>query len=462
MGESSFHNYILVTYIVQAVIGIALFSIFRHFSRLHNRKYLITWSWAWLLFAVAMIMLGLRGEPFIFYGLGYWPALAYSLVSLFIYLAFVTLFMGGIRELIRDIRIPSRVFFIWLSFVFVLAVVLTLVKSQDEEAAQVRYFLRIGLRFGLACIAFVSAGLILRFTKRLSGGLGHGIMSWSMILFGLEQGFYASVVGLNLAGGKFEFPSFFGLVDMVMIFGTGFGMIIWLLEDERRELKKANLELDRFVYSTSHDLRSPIASMLGLVNLARLEVKDEKSLELITMMEQRVLKLDSVIADFLVLSRSKKSEVVMTPVSLNQLIDEVVSDVKFAKDAPAIRLIYDRGNDFTFQSDFPLMKTVLGNLFSNSVKYHDLGKPDPFIRVSHRTLAGKVQIDVEDNGQGIRTESLDKIFDMFYRASSSSNGTGLGLYIVKESLAKLKGTIFVKSFHGTGSTFTILLPQLRN
>ena len=107
------------------------------------------------------------------------------------------------------------------------------------------------------------------------------------------------------------------------------------------------------------------------------------------------------------------------------------------------------------------MKTVLGNLFSNSVKYHDLGKADPYIQVFYRKLEGKVQLDVEDNGQGIRTESLDKIFDMFYRASSSSDGTGLGLYIVKESLAKLKGTIFVKSYHGTGSTFTILLPQPR-
>ncbi len=444
---------------MQAVIGIALFSIFRHFSRLHNRKYLVTWSWAWILFAAAMIMLGLRGEPFLFHGLGYWPALVYSLVSLFIFLAYVTLFLGGIRELIRDIGIPSRVFFIWLSFALALAVVLTLIKSQDEEATQVRYFLRVGVRFIITSIAFVTAGLILRFTKRLSGGLGHGIMSWSMILFGLEQGYYAVVVCLNMFAVKFEFPSFFGLVDLVMIFGIGFGMIIWLLEDERRELKKANQELDRFVYSTSHDLRSPISSMLGLVNLARMEVKDEKSLELITMMEQRVLKLDSVIADFLILSRSKKAEVVMAPVSLNQLIDEVVADVKFAKHAPSIRLIYDRKTDLIFESDFTLMKTVLGNLFSNSVKYHDLSKPDPYIRVFYRTMKGKLQIDIEDNGQGIRTESLDKIFDMFYRASSSSDGTGLGLYIVKEALEKLKGTIFVTSFHGNGSTFTILLPQ---
>ena len=117
--------------------------------------------------------------------------------------------------------------------------------------------------------------------------------------------------------------------------------------------------------------------------------------------------------------------------------------------------------EFSFESDFGIMKTVLGNLFSNSVKYHNIHQADPFIRVVYRIANGKVQLSVEDNGQGIQSVSLDKIFDMFYRASASSDGTGLGLYIVKESLTKLNATVFVKSFHGTGSTFTIQLPQPR-
>ncbi|MBL7863782.1 MAG: HAMP domain-containing histidine kinase [Cyclobacteriaceae bacterium] len=457
--SDSFHSSLLVTYILQAVLGLALCFIFRHFSKMHDRPYLTTWSWAWLLFAVAMIMLGFRAEPFMFRIMGYWSGLAYTFFSLFIYFSYLILFLGGIRELIRDVRIGPKGFLLWIAAALVAASILTVLYSADKDGVQTRYFLRVGVRFFIASSSFIIAGLVLQFTKRLSGGLGHGIMSWSMILFGLEQGYYAMVVTLNLFSSQYEFPAFFGLVDLVMIFGIGFGMIIWLLEDERRELKKTNNELDRFVYSASHDLRSPIASMLGLVNLARMEVKDEKSLELIAMMEQRMKKLDGVIADFLVLSRSKKAAVDMTPVSLNQLIDEVVSDVKFAKQAPSIRLIYDREPSIVFQSDFGLMKTVLGNLFSNSVKYHDISKPDPFIRVYCRSMEGKVQIDVEDNGQGIRTEHLDRIFDMFYRASSSSDGTGLGLYIVRESLAKLKGSIFVKSYLGAGSTFTILLPQ---
>ena len=457
MGDS-FHSYLLVTYIMQAIIGLALFLIFRHFSRILGRGYLLTWSWAGMFFSISMIMLGLRGEPFLL-SLDYWPKLLYSFLSLFIYFTYLILFLVGTRELIRDIRVRPQTYVVWLVVALVVSILLTVIKSEGDDNVQIRYFLRVGVRFIITSVSFIVAGLALRFTNRLSGGLGHGIMSWSVILFGLEQGHYAIVVTLNLFSSGYEFPAFFGVVDLVMIFGAGLGVVIWLLEDERRELKKANHELDRFVYSTSHDLRSPIASMLGLVNLARLEVKDQKSLELIEMMEQRVRKLDSVIADFLLLSKSKKSNVIMTTVSLNQLIDEVVSDVKFASHAPSIRLVFEQNEEFKFDSDFTLMKTVLGNLFSNCIKYHDLTKPDPYIRVFYRKLDRKVQIDVEDNGQGIRTENLDRIFDMFYRASSSSDGTGLGLYIVKEALAKLRGTIFVKSFFGKGSTFTILLPQ---
>jgi len=405
-----------------------------------------------------MILFVLKGEPAVVALLGYFMGLGHSVVSLFLFFLFLIFFHIGIREVIRESRTPQRVVWLWIGGALILSTTLVMIGGSEQDGAEVRYMLRVGVRFILASLSFVISGLILHI-NRPGAGQGYRIMAWSMIFFGVANGYYGAVVFQNAITSTYGFPIYFGIVDALTIFGIGFGMMIWLFEDERKELQKANRELDRFVYSASHDLRSPIASMLGLVNLARLEVKDEKSLQLIGMMEHRMKKLDSVIADFLVLSRSKKSEAVLTPVSLNQLIDEVVSDVKFAQDAPSIRLIYDRSGDFKFHTDFTLMKTVLLNLFSNSVKYHDISKPDPYIRVSYRKLDGKVQIDVEDNGQGIRSESLDKVFDMFYRASSTSEGTGLGLYIVKESLEKLKGTVFAKSYLGNGSTFTILVPQ---
>lgn len=391
--------------------------------------------------------------------LSYWIDLLSSFFVFFLFCAFIILFNGGVQELIHNVKISKRKFLYWVSAAFGLSLVLLLLAIADIINSQFWYLTRVGVIFFIAGMSFFAMGLILLFTRRLAGGIGHRIMSWSMILFGVVQGYYSFLVSLNAIYLANRFQIILGSIDLVLIFGIGLGIIIWQLEDEGNQLKKVNHELERVVYSASHDLRSPIASMLGLVNLARLEIKDEKSLQMIDMMEMRIKKLDDVIGDFLVLSRSKKVETNIEPVSLNQLIDEVVSDVKFAKDAASIRLIYDRNEDFTFNSDFGVMKTVLGNLFSNCVKYHDMSKPDPFIRVFCRKLDNKIQIDVEDNGQGIRTESLDKVFDMFYRASSNSEGTGLGLYIVKESLEKLRGTIFAKSFYGSGSTFTILLPQ---
>lgn len=451
---------LLVIYLTQAAIGFALFFIFRHFSLLYNRRYLLTWSWSWLSFSGAVALFGYVAVATVRYHIGFWPVQLLNFLSLVLGYSHLIFFLVGVTELVSEQDSKRSTLLKWLGASVLLSALLVISYSSGEEIHPLRDFLRIGIRMLITALSFIVAGLVIHFTKRLSGGLGHRIMSWSMILFGIEQGYYCVIVVMSsLFSINVSFPHFIGVIDIAMIFGIGLGMIIWLLEDERRKLKKANQELDSFVYSTSHDLRAPIASMLGLVNLARMEVRDEKSLELIGMIEQRVKKLDSVIGDFLTLSRSKKSQVEMVPVSLNQLIDEVVNDVKFAQDAPSIRLIYDRSHNFTFKSDFTLMKTALGNLFSNSVKYHNVDQPDPFIRVAFRRVNGKVQIDVEDNGQGIRSENLGRIFDMFYRASTSSNGTGLGLYIVKEALAKVDGIIFVKSFYGVGSTFTILLPQ---
>jgi signal transduction histidine kinase len=290
--------------------------------------------------------------------------------------------------------------------------------------------------------------------------VGYKILIASLILYGISQAYYFWVVIAYIVQWKVEFPSFFGITDLLLMASMGMGLIIWMLEDERERLNKTNRELDSFLYSTSHDLRAPIASILGLANLARLEMTEKKGLELVGMMEERVKKLDDVISDILNLSKSKNATVKMEMISFDQLIDDVVADLKFAKNAHSIRLIYDRSPQNTIVSDVGLLKTVIGNLFSNSVKYHRITQQDPFIKVLFRIQNKSVIIELEDNGQGIRAESVSRIFDMFYRASTESNGTGLGLYIVKEALNKLNGRIEVRSKVNVGTTFVITLPQI--
>jgi signal transduction histidine kinase len=232
---------------------------------------------------------------------------------------------------------------------------------------------------------------------------------------------------------------------------------MWLLEDEREKLEKANKELDQFLYSTSHDLRAPIASILGLTYLGKLEFEEEKARTFMDMIEARIRKLDLVIGDILSLSRSKKIDVRIEQLNLQTLLENTVTDIKFNKGASAISLDYTPDPSHVFRSDVNQMKIILSNLMGNAVKYHNLEQPNPYIRVTFLRRKDCVEIAIEDNGQGIPEGSLPKIFDMFYRASLNTEGTGLGLYIVREALNKIKGTIAVKSEFGKGSTFTILL-----
>jgi signal transduction histidine kinase len=313
------------------------------------------------------------------------------------------------------------------------------------------------IRTAFTCLGYLTAGVVVWINPTFTKGFGQRLLSFSLILFSLDQFTYLTITMSDFWGHNLNVPAFFGLLDLLLISLMGMSMVMWLLEDEREKLRKANMELDSFLYSTSHDLRAPIASILGLTYLGKVELAEEKARSYMEMIESRIKKLDLVIFDILSLSRSKKFELKITTIDFNKLLDETIADVKFNKGAAAITLDYERNENNTFKSDVTQMKIVLNNLISNAVKYHNINQPNPFIRVTFKRTIGRVEIAVEDNGQGIPTESVPRIFEMFYRATSEVEGTGLGLYIVKEALNKIKGTIFVISKYGKGSKFTIVL-----
>jgi signal transduction histidine kinase len=451
---------VVAIYIAQSVLGIALFFIFRHFSRVYRRNFLYSWALSWLLFAASVCLLAfitfqLDGKPS-----NYLPSLFATFGHLtFTYLQ-VFLLLTGVYEFITGVKLRANFYRGCIALILVLATLSTILFSTELTNSNERYFLRIGLRNLIVALSFVIAGITIALKVYRQSGVGYKILIASLILYGISQAYYFWVVIAYIVQWKVEFPSFFGITDLLLMASMGMGLIIWMLEDERERLNKTNRELDSFLYSTSHDLRAPIASILGLANLARLEMTEKKGLELVGMMEERVKKLDDVISDILNLSKSKNATVKMEMISFDQLIDDVVADLKFAKNAHSIRLIYDRSPQNTIVSDVGLLKTVIGNLFSNSVKYHRITQQDPFIKVLFRIQNKSVIIELEDNGQGIRAESVSRIFDMFYRASTESNGTGLGLYIVKEALNKLNGRIEVRSKVNVGTTFVITLPQI--
>ena len=234
-----------------------------------------------------------------------------------------------------------------------------------------------------------------------------------------------------------------------------------LLKHKNEELKKANQELDRFVYSASHDLRSPLTSMLGLITIARAESKDPVSLEYFQMIEDNVKSLDSYIIDIISHSRNSRMELKKEEINFKSIINEVAKNLRFISGADLIDLNVQVEEKARVYSDPSRLKIIFNNLITNSVRYHKDGDQNKFINISVNTIPEENQcfIGVEDNGKGIDGKHLGRIFEMFYRGTTQSSGSGLGLYIVKEALDKLEGDLSVDSEVGRGTIFYITIPM---
>ena len=233
------------------------------------------------------------------------------------------------------------------------------------------------------------------------------------------------------------------------------------LKRQYQQLKKINTELDRFVYSASHDLRAPLLSVLGLINISKIETLDKSQLNYLNMMEECIKRLDKYIGDITDYSRNNRLEMDILQVDFDQLINEVIETHLFMKGFSDIRLKMDIQEGSTLFSDPGRLRVILNNLLSNAIKYHNLSQADPFIMMSIKSSSKHCIFEVKDNGRGIGREHLEKVFDMFYRASDRADGSGLGLYITKETVSKLGGTIKVKSSKLQGTTFTVTIPNKR-
>jgi signal transduction histidine kinase len=223
-------------------------------------------------------------------------------------------------------------------------------------------------------------------------------------------------------------------------------------------LTKTNAELDSFVYSASHDLRAPLASVLGLIHIAR-RSHDAREIQLyLDMMSERVNRLDEFIHEIIDFARNSRTDVQRDEVYVQQMVNQVLESLRSTLASQPIDFYVDIPDDLCFHTDLTRLTVILNNLISNAIKYHDERKQQPFIRIAAVKGDAGYAITVKDNGIGIENEHQSRIFDMFYRASDRSKGSGLGLYIVKESVHKLQGSIILKSQPGEGSTFTVEIP----
>ncbi len=235
-----------------------------------------------------------------------------------------------------------------------------------------------------------------------------------------------------------------------------------MIAAQNETLTKLNSELDQFVYSVSHDLRAPITSALGLIEVARYEQDPEQVKNYMDLQEKSLLKLDQFIQSVLDYSRNARTPFQFKEVSLGQVVAQAQETYAYLPDFDKIHWEIELDETGVLISDERRMAIVINNLISNSIRYADFRKAKPTIRITFRYRPGQSRLVIQDNGIGIEKNHLPHIFDMFYRANAYAKGSGLGLFIVKETIEKLQGRIRVYSRAKEGTTFIILLPDLRS
>ena len=231
------------------------------------------------------------------------------------------------------------------------------------------------------------------------------------------------------------------------------------LQVKNNELKKTNDELDRFVYSTSHDLRVPLTNVMGLIDITEMSINDEAQKKYLALMRQSVVALDDVIRGILDYSRNARAELSMEEVNIRKMVDDVKEAVKYHHHDNAIDFRIFINEQIPLYTDKQRLFVILNNLVSNAIKYFNQQEAHPFISIVVQINTDRALIFIEDNGIGIPEAYHEKVFEMFYRASSQANGSGLGLYILKETLNRLNGKISVVSGADIGTTFIVEIPN---
>lgn len=231
------------------------------------------------------------------------------------------------------------------------------------------------------------------------------------------------------------------------------------LEQALRAVEERNYQLDQFVYKTSHDLRAPIASALGLINIIKMDSNYERWPEYLELIKGALQKQDLFIKAMLNFSKSTRSKNKAESIDFNDLILQCLQELQGLPGYEEVtQQLQPASQGVAFYSDKMKLQIILANLISNAIKYRDPLK-ESYMNIQIRLSTIAAEIVISDNGIGIPVKYQNQIFDMFFRATERSEGSGLGLYLVKQTVAKLEGEIIIESEQGKGTTFKVYIPN---
>lgn len=256
----------------------------------------------------------------------------------------------------------------------------------------------------------------------------------------------------------------FMLNNNIGIVENGFLVRTWGVQTDiterkrtERELLETNQELDTFFYKASHDLKGPLASVMGIVNLARLEMQNELIDKYFGMIETSVKRLDRTLMDLIELARTRKGSSKLSEINLKSIIEEIMNSLKHVHDFNRINFEIKVDHNLEIVADKVLLHSVFQNLIHNAINY--CNHQSPWVKISVVSKNNGIEFEVADNGKGIPDQIKSRVFEMFYRGHPDSTGSGLGLFIVKNALEKMKGSINLESTMEHGTIFTVFIPK---
>jgi signal transduction histidine kinase len=233
-----------------------------------------------------------------------------------------------------------------------------------------------------------------------------------------------------------------------------------LLNAKNDELSQLNDELDHFVYCVSHDLRAPLSSIQGLLNLMKMEGEEANQDQYLDLISKNISRLDLFIQEILQLSGNARLSINKKTIDFQKIIDNTFSELVYLMESKGIQKSIYIEQETIFVNDPQRIVIIFRNLLSNAIKYSVIHNDLPEINIKVKVGKDKAFLEISDNGMGIMKEHLDKVFDMFYRATDTNAGSGLGLYIVKQVVNKLNGDISLSSEVGKGTRMVIELPNM--
>lgn len=231
------------------------------------------------------------------------------------------------------------------------------------------------------------------------------------------------------------------------------------LKDAEEGLQTRHFELDSFYYHVSHDLRGPLASIMGLTQLIQLETGSDQVKSYTDKIDKSIQQLDQYIRTVLDHSRLIHSYEPATVIEFEGLIRSLLSECTHLEgyDRVDVRIDVDQRN--VFMGNLNQIQIILKNVLDNSLRYFKIKYNSNWANFCIQLNRKEAYIVVEDNGEGISKSRIEEVFKMFYRGNERATGSGLGLYMVRQLIDKMGGSVNIQSEFGEGTKLEIRIPN---